>query len=121
MTISTSIWINTVQKSIDEEIENALELYSDELYKRILAIPGFRQKLSAYVLDRIETANADIKNRQQLFSKTKFPYRSLELRLQIERYITEGIAQILQMNLETLDRYIPRDDYLFCPFSYCVG
>jgi hypothetical protein len=110
-----------VQKSIDEEIENALQLYSDELYEKILAIPGFRQKLSAYVLDKIETENADIKNRQHRLSKTKFPYRSLELRLLIERYVTEGIAQILDLHLEMLDRYIPKDDYLFCPSCSCVG
>ncbi|OKH18260.1 hypothetical protein NIES593_22330 [Hydrococcus rivularis NIES-593] len=121
MTISTSIWVKSVQKSIDEEIEKALQLYSDELCEKILAIPGFRQKLSAYVLDKIETENPDLKNRQHRLSKTKFPYRSLELRLLIERYVTEGIAQILDLHLEMLDCYIPKDDYLFCPSCSYVG
>jgi hypothetical protein len=107
-------WLKSEQELIDEEIENALELYSDEFYKRILAIREFRHQLIVYVLERVESASVDLKGKQHLLSKTKFPYRSLELRLRIEQYIMEGIEQILQINSDALARYIPKD----CNLSY---
>jgi hypothetical protein len=111
--VASPVRVNSKCDLIEEELTNVLELYSDELHKKISAIPEFRQKVIADVLDRIETANTDIQNRQHLLSKAKFPSRSLEFRLQIERYVHEGIARMLGVNLATLNRYIPR--------NYCVS
>jgi hypothetical protein len=114
MTIAT--WVNSDREVIDEEIENSLELYSDEFSKRMLAMPQFRQQLIAYVINRVELARRDINNRHTSLSKTRCPYHSLEFRLCIERYITEGIAHLLHVNFDILEDYIPRESSLSFAF-----
>ncbi|MCU0535667.1 MAG: hypothetical protein MUD14_17390 [Hydrococcus sp. Prado102] len=104
--------VNLKHESIDEEIENVLELYSDEFCQKLLAIPNFKQKLHSYVLNEIELDRVDNSGQQFSRSKVKLPYRSLELRLQLESFINDGIAYILGIDSQTLDRYIPRDYYV---------
>jgi hypothetical protein len=83
---------------INEEIDNALELYPDEPYKKVFAIPELRQKLIDYVTKGIQEVYPVIQTTQNLPVKTKFPYRSLELRLHIENYVHWGIEYILEVN-----------------------
>lgn len=116
--IATSTLINLERELIDEEIDNVLALYSDECSRKIAQVPGFRRKLTTYVLDNIELDIAGMKSQRSLQSKNKCPHRSLEFRLRIEKYITEGIAWILQINLDALERYIPRDDLVCPPFQW---
>jgi hypothetical protein len=104
--------VNLKHESIDEEIENVLEIYSDEFRQKLLAIPNFHQKLRSYVLSELELDRVDNSCQQYSRSQVKLPYRSLEFRLQLERYINDGIAYILGVDAQTLDRYIPRDDYV---------
>ncbi|NJK49630.1 hypothetical protein HC931_17065 [Candidatus Gracilibacteria bacterium] len=110
--IMVATLVNLKHESIDEEIDNILELYSDEFCQQLSTIPNFRQRLHNYVLDEMELEKAESSCNKYFRSKVKLPYRSLELRLQLERYINQGIAHILGIDSQALDRYIPRDDYV---------
>jgi hypothetical protein len=88
--------VNLKIKVIEEEIENALEHYSGNLYKTAFAIPQLRQKLIFYVLRKVPGYCMVIEGNQKLLIKHQFSYRSLELRLQLENHIHQGIYQIIQ-------------------------
>lgn len=83
---------------VNEEIENALELYPDEPYKRAFANPELRQKLVNYVMSGIQGIYPVHAKTPSLPARTKFPYRSLELRLHIESYVHWGIEYLLEAN-----------------------
>jgi hypothetical protein len=83
---------------INEEIENALDLYPDQPYKQAFAHPELRQKLINYVMGGIQGLYPVLVNQQNLSTKMKFPYRSLELRLHIENYVHWGIEYLLAAN-----------------------
>jgi hypothetical protein len=89
---------------VNEEIESALELYPEEPYKKAFANPELRQKLVYYVLSGIQGIYPVLVNKPSLPVKTKFPYRSLELRLHIENYVHWGIEYLLAPNLDWVDR-----------------
>jgi hypothetical protein len=88
--------VNLKIKVIEEEIENALEHYSGNLYKTAFSIPQLRQKLIFYVLRKVPGYCMVIEGNQKLLIKHQFSYRSLELRLQLENHIHQGIYQIIQ-------------------------
>jgi hypothetical protein len=104
--------VNLKHESINEEIESVLELYSDEFRQKLLGIPNFQQRLHSYVLNEIKLEKIGNPCQQFSHSKDKLSYRSLEFRLQIECYINDGIAYILGVESQVLDRYIPRDYYV---------
>ncbi len=83
---------------VNEEIENALDLYPDEPYKRAFANPELRQKLVNYVMSGIQGIYPALEQNSSLPVTTKFPYRSLELRLHIESYVHWGIEYLLDTN-----------------------
>lgn len=80
---------------VNEEIENALDLYPDDSYREAFANPELRQKLVSYVMSGLQGIYPTLTTRQSQPVKTKFPYRSLELRLQIESYVHWGIEYLL--------------------------
>lgn len=94
---------------INEEITNALELYPDEPYKQAFANPELRQKLVDYVMSGIQGLYPVFANQQGWPVKTKFPYRSLELRLHIENYVHWGIEHLLATNSDWLVRFRTQD------------
>jgi hypothetical protein len=86
---------NLVLQVVIEEIQNILDIYADSIYSTTLATAEVRQKLRIFVLNKLPetyTALDDDKNRS---SQCKFPAKSLELRLQIENYIHQGIKLII--------------------------
>lgn len=83
---------------VNEEIENALELYPDEPCKKAFANPELRQKLVNYVMSGIQGIYPILVNKPSFPAKNKFPYRSLELRLHIENYVHWGIEYLLAAN-----------------------
>jgi hypothetical protein len=90
--------VNLGMEIVNEEIEQALELYPDEPYKKAFASPELRQKLISYVMNKIQEAYSCVEKTPNRPQKLKFPYRSLELRLHIENYVHRGIDRILQVN-----------------------
>ncbi len=95
---------------INEEIENALELYPDEPYKKIFSIPELRQQLFNYVMSKIQELYPVVKERHNLTLKPKFPYHSLELRLRIENYVHWGIKSIIELNSDWVKYLTTQDD-----------
>ncbi len=93
---------------VNEEIENALDLYPDEPYKQAFANPELRQKLVHYVLSGIQTIHPVQAKMHTVPVKTKFPYRSLELRLHIENYVHWGIEYLLEANFEQVKHSMVR-------------
>lgn len=93
---------------VNEEIENALELYPDEPYKKAFANPELRQKLINYVMGGIQSIHPIHSKLQSSLAKTNFPYRSLELRLQVENYVHWGIEYLLERHSGRLERPIIR-------------
>ena len=81
-------------KIIEEEIENVLEQYSDPTYKNAFAIPEWRQKLLGYLLRKVPGSYLVIEDTQKLLIKRHFSNHSIELRLQLETHIYNGINQI---------------------------
>ncbi len=106
---------------INEEIDNALELYPDEPYKKVFAIPELRQKLIDYVTKGIQEVYPVIKTTQNLPVKTKFPYRSLELRLHIENYVHWGIEYILEVNSNRVSHSLAQEAKPVYTPSHCFG
>lgn len=88
--------VNLKLKVIEEEIENALEHYSGNLYKNAFAIPELRQKLIVHVSKEIPGYCLVLEHTEKRLIKRHFSYRSLELRLQLENYIHQGMYQIIQ-------------------------
>jgi hypothetical protein len=103
---------------VNEEIESALDLYPDELYKQAFANPELRQKLIDYVMTGIQGIYPYLEHRQGLPTKTKFPYRSLELRLHIENYVHWGIEQLLGVNSDSVGYLINQEIQSQCTPSY---
>ena len=94
---------------VNEEIENALELYPDERYKKAFANPELRQKLVDYVMSGIQSVHPVRAQRQNLPVKPKFPYHSLELRLHIENYVHWGIEYLLAVNSNWVSHLITQE------------
>lgn len=92
--------LDSAVKLINEEINQVLEIYPEDPYKRVFTIPELRQKLIDYVMKGIQGNYPSDQNRQPLDLKSKLPYRSLELRLRIENYIHWGVEYIFQSHVE---------------------
>lgn len=88
--------VSQVVRVVSEEIEIALEQYSDFPYKEAFANSEMREELIAYVLGRLAVFSRDGDETNKTLSPPKFPYRSLELRLRIEAHIHRGIQQIFR-------------------------
>ncbi|HBB34090.1 MAG TPA: hypothetical protein DDZ80_08030 [Cyanobacteria bacterium UBA8803] len=103
---------------VNEEIDNALELYPDDACKKVFALPELRQKLVDYVMGGIPDAylSGNVSNRP---IKTKFPYRSLELRLRVEEYVHWGIEYILKTHAHLLNQSSqPQAQLSYIPWEY---
>lgn len=104
--------VNLKLQVIEEEIENALEHYSQHPYKTAFAIPDWRQKLLSYLLSQVPGSYLVIEDNQKLLIKNQFSYRSMELRLQLENHIHKGIAQLIQENRNKVTRSTYQEDKL---------
>lgn len=80
---------------VNEEIENALAVYGDELYSGLFAQPDVRQRLVDYVMAAIPEVYTQANPTANGSVPTKIPYHSLELRLRVETYAHWGIEYIL--------------------------
>ena len=80
---------------VNEEIDNALAVYGDELYNELFAQPDVRQRLVDYVMAAIPEAYTQAKKTTNGSVSTKIPYHSLELRLRVETYAHWGIEYLL--------------------------
>lgn len=94
---------------VNEEIDNALELYPDNPYKMAFANPELRQKLVNYVASGLRAIYPALGNKHSLPVKTRFPYRSLELRLHVENYVHWGIEHLLEINSNSVDYLITQE------------
>ncbi|HBL15169.1 MAG TPA: hypothetical protein DD379_28020 [Cyanobacteria bacterium UBA11162] len=103
---------------VNEEIDNALDIYPDDACKKAFANPELRQKLIDYVMGGIPEAYMYDEDAPKRAVKAKFPYRSLELRLRVEKYVHWGIEYILETHSDSVNHpmasqapltYIPWD------------
>lgn len=83
---------------VNEEIDNVLDIYPDQNCKKAFANPELRQKLIDYVMGGIPEAYIYDQDTPKETVKDKFPYRSLELRLRVEKYVHWGIDYIMETN-----------------------
>ncbi|MBK4728955.1 hypothetical protein JJD41_03490 [Oxynema sp. CENA135] len=81
---------------VEEEIDIALAVCADPVYQQAFKLPKFRYLLIEYVLQRVHGSYILIGDRGNLRFQLKFPYRSLELRLQIEQQVYQGMKQLTQ-------------------------
>lgn len=79
-----------------EELENALESYAIHPSGKRLMNPRLRQELMAAVLRKLSVVYLIVNDLQDSSPRPKFPYHSLELRLQIEDCIYKEIQHLLQ-------------------------
>jgi hypothetical protein len=91
------IVINTTLIKVKEELENFLEIYTaNKLYQKTLTDPDLRQKLIAYILNRmpnrylaVERENISLVSSQNLIFSTQEA-------LEIEKLIHQGIYYLNQ-------------------------
>ena len=98
--------INLTLQVVIQEIENVFDDYFYHRYRQAFAIPKLRQKLIAYVLNRIRSRYIVIEDEQDVAISHKFPC-SQEQRLHIEAVLKSGIQHILQENSDWVSRHIP--------------
>jgi hypothetical protein len=93
-----SIRSNSDLQIIEEEIENALDIYLAGFYKTVFVLPELHQKLRQYVLQKLTESYRMMEKSSAILIKQRLPYHSLELRLKLESYTQEGIFQIVEEN-----------------------
>ena len=87
-------------KILEEEIENALDIYLAGFYKTAFALPELHQQLRQYVIEKLaESCNLTAES-SNIAIQQRLPYHSLELRLQLEKYTQEAIFQMVEENEE---------------------
>ncbi|HEY9728798.1 MAG TPA: hypothetical protein V6D50_20295, partial [Chroococcales cyanobacterium] len=94
--------VNLGLELVNEEIDNALELYPEEPYRTIFASPELRQKLINYVMSGLQGFLPSTEDKSNRPAKETIPYRSLELRLHVENYVHWGIEYILETNPDSI-------------------
>lgn len=98
--------INLTLQVVIQEIENVFDDYFHHPARQAFAIPELRQKLIAYVLNRIRSRYIVIEDEQDVAISHKFPC-SQEQRLHIEAVIKSGIQHILQENSDWVSHHTP--------------
>ena len=83
---------------IEEEIENALDIYLAGFCKTAFGLPELHRKLRHYVLDELTKSYRMMAKDSNILIKNHLPYHSLELRLQLEKYTQEGISKMVEEN-----------------------
>jgi hypothetical protein len=101
--------VNLGLELVNEEIDNALELYPEEPYHEIFAIPELRQKLINYVMSGLQGLFSVTEDKQNRLTKSRLPYRSIELRLRVENYVHWGIEYILETNPDYISHTIAQE------------
>ena len=99
--------INLTLQVVIQEIENVFDDYFYHHYRQAFAIPELRQKLIAYVLNRIRSRYAVIEDDQDVAINHK-AVCSQEQRLHIEAVIQCGIQHVLQENADWVSHHIPK-------------
>ena len=98
--------INLTLHVVIQEIEEVLDDYVYHSYRQTFAIPELRQKLIAYVLNRIRSRYAVIEDEQDVAINHK-AVCSQEQRLHIESVIQCGIQHVLQENADWVNHHKP--------------
>lgn len=101
--------VNLGLELVNEEIDNALELYPEEPYRTIFANPEQRQKLINYVMSGLQGFFPPTEDKPIRPAQEKIPYRSLELRLHVENYVHWGIEYILETNPDSIGHAIAQE------------
>jgi hypothetical protein len=83
---------------IEEEIENALDIYLAGFYKTAFGLPELHQQLRHYVLQELTKSYRIRAKDSNTIIKDYLPYHSLELRLELEKYTEEGIFKMVEEN-----------------------
>ncbi|HBE18119.1 MAG TPA: hypothetical protein DDW51_10995 [Cyanobacteria bacterium UBA11367] len=89
---------NSDWKIIEEEIENALDIYLAGFYKTAFALPPLHQQLRQYVIQKLAESYNLTAESSTILIQQRLPYHSLELRLELEKYTQEAIFQMVQEN-----------------------
>ncbi len=89
---------NSDLQIIEEEIENALDVYLAGFYKTAFGLPELHHKLRQYVLHKLTKSYRMMAINSDIIIKQHLPYHSLELRLELEKYTEEGIFKMVEEN-----------------------
>jgi hypothetical protein len=89
-----------------DQIETVLESYPYHPYQQAFAIPDLRQRLIAYVLNRISSYYTVLEEGE---NSTDSINCSSDRKLQIKNLVTQGIPDILQQHWEWSIHHIPSE------------
>lgn len=90
------IVINTTLIKVKEELENFLEIYPNKLYKKTLTDPDLRQKLIAYILNRMPNRYLAVERENISLNSSQNIIFSTQEALEIEKLIHQGISYLNQ-------------------------
>ena len=91
------IVINTTLIKVKEELENFLEIYTaNKLYQKTLTDPDLRQKLIAYILNRMPNRYLAVERENISLSSSQNLIFSTQEALEIEKLIHQGISYLNQ-------------------------
>lgn len=94
--MSDIIVINTTLIKVKEELENFLEIYPNKLYKKTLTDPDLRQKLIAYILNRMPNRYLAVERENISLNSSQNIIFSTQEALEIEKLIHQGISYLNQ-------------------------
>lgn len=111
--------INLTLPVVIEETEDILDSYPYHPYQQAFSIPDMRKKLVSYVLCRVPGVYAVVEEADRASIDPKSLCNSLEQRIRIENLIRQGIEQIVQENMDWIDRHVPHQtNSAFAPSSW---
>ena len=89
--MTDTIVVNVTLMKVKEELDNFLEIYPNKLYQKTLTDPDLRQKLIAYILNRMPNRYLALELENiSLISSQNFIFSTQEA-LEIENLIHQGI------------------------------
>jgi hypothetical protein len=109
---------NQILPQIRREIENALDTYSHHPYRQAFATPELRDRLIAYVLNRVPADNITVAGlpNWQANSAEEVPRLSKQ---QLQVTITAGIHDLMLENADWINQHIPSQTQAnFAPSSW---
>lgn len=87
--------VNLTLLKVNEELENVLEFDLDQSDQKTFADPYLRQKLIAYVLQRVQNRYLTIEAEKIALGVAQFTVFSTQERLKIEQLIYQGITHLV--------------------------
>lgn len=113
--------INLTEQSVIKEIERVLDNYSYYPYQQAFAIPGLRQELIAYVLNRIPCLYSVVESEKPYSLSYKLPRQPLEQQLHLENLIHQGIVSIMQDKSDWISHHSCETLNVGCAPSHWFG